>query len=599
MQVSRWITKARRLTFPSCDRILAHGGFNLTRFVAIATLTFIVTTTGVPRAWGQAPIAPSASTGNIVSAPVTLDGRELFQVSATATSNSDEQPDGILPLRRRVEIYENNLEDIVRTGFNPKTLAVTPGTIDGQTVIFARDRQQLPERKILSVTELDARIHGFPLSDWTTHLTELIRPALIRAQLERQPEYLQRQAALSCGIVLVAIAASLGLALFQKRLKAQCEVLEAQQPTEDTTTALVPQEETLEAGEAMSDRAEMMATALEQKRSWEQQQNANNFQRGLLQVAQVVVWLTALTWIFGRFPDTRPLHVWLLTKWKIVGILLGTYLAIRGSIVLIDRLLARWLERHALQPSPTQRKALRIVTFSHVLRGIVTFTLAAIGIIWVLAQLHIPTAPLLAGAGIFGFAISFGSQSLVRDVINGTLIFLEDQFAIGDIINVGSAAGVVEEMNLRITQLRNVDGRLSTVPNSSIATVHNLTKDWSRINFTVEVAHEADVDRAIELVKQTAEQLQRDSVWGERVLEPADVLGVNNIAHTGIEIVIWIRTQPGQQWAVAREFRRRLKLTFDAEGILIGAPKQLLSFANSLEFKSARAGKDGRSSAVN
>ncbi|MBD0344618.1 MAG: mechanosensitive ion channel family protein [Coleofasciculus sp. Co-bin14] len=569
----------------------------ISRFVVISLLAFILTITWGSTASGQAPTLPSAEMGNIVSAPVILDGRELFQVSAVGTSNSQANSDSLLPLGRRVEIYENNLEKIVQTGFDPKTLSITTGSLDGQTVIFASDRQQLSRRKILAISELDARIHGLSLSDWTEHLTDIIQIALIRAQQERQPSYLQHQAFISVVIVLGMALASLVIVFVQKGLKAQCKALQAQQPI-DTTASLTRQEEALNADElVVADRSPMIA-AMEQKMTQEQQYNANTLKRGVLQVAHAVIWLAGLTWIFGLFPYTRPLQTWLFTKWTIVGIVLGIYLAIRAITVLIDGLVKQWLERRSLQPSPAQRRALRVVTFSHLLKGVVTYTLVGIGIIWVLSHLHIPTAPLLATAGIFGFAISFGSQNLVRDVINGTLIFLEDQYAIGDIINVGNARGVVEEMNLRVTQLRDIDGRLSTVPNSSISTVHNLTKDWSRINFSVEVAHEADVDRAIEVVRQTAEDLQRDTEWGERILQPADILGVNNIAHTGIELVIWIRTQPGQQWSVAREFRRRLKLAFDQQGISLGAPKQLLSFDNSLDLKSFQTRQDGHSSAV-
>jgi small conductance mechanosensitive channel len=572
-----------------------HG--SLTNFAVISLLAFILTISWGSTASGQAPTLPSAEMGNIVSAPVTLDGRELFEVSAVGTSNSQAKPDSRLPLDRRVEIYENNLEKIVQTGFDSKTLSITTGSLDGQTVIFASDRKQLSRRKILAVSELDAHIHGLSLSDWAEHLTDIVRFALIRAQQERQPAYLQRQALISVAIVLAMIVTSLVLLFVQKRLKAQCEALQAQQPI-DTTASSSQREESLNEDEqAVADRSQMM-TMMEQKMTQEGQHDANTLKRGLLQVAHAVIWLVGLTWIFGQFPYTRPLQTLLLTKWTIVGIVLGTYLAIRASTVLIDSLVKQLLERQSLQASPTQRRALRIVTFSHLLKGVVTYTLVGIGIIWTLSQLHIPTAPLLATAGILGFAISFGSQNLVRDIINGTLIFLEDQYAIGDIINVGNARGVVEEMNLRVTQLRDSDGRLSTVPNSSISTVHNLTKDWSRINFSVEVAHEADVNRAIEVVRQTAEDLQGDSEWGERILQPADILGVNNIAHTGIEIVIWIRTQPGQQWSAAREFRRRLKLAFDQQGIPFGAPKQLLSFDNSLDLKSFKTGQDGHSSAI-
>jgi len=193
-----------------------------------------------------------------------------------------------------------------------------------------------------------------------------------------------------------------------------------------------------------------------------------------------------------------------------------------------------------------------------------------------LNQLQIPVGPVLAGAGILGIAISFASQSFVKDVINGCLILLEDQYAVGDVIDVGGASGLVEYMNLRVTQLRGAGGRLTTIPNGSIGIVHNLTKDWSRADFTIDVSYDTDVDLALAVLKQVAEQMQSDPEWQETILDPVSLLGVNRLDHSGIQIVIWIKTQPIKQWGVEREFRRRLKLAFAEHGISIGVPQRSL-----------------------
>ena len=276
----------------------------------------------------------------------------------------------------------------------------------------------------------------------------------------------------------------------------------------------------------------------------------------------------------------RHIQGWLFTKWELVGIILGTYAAIKASVVVIDRLLQGLLESDRETNILSKRRKLRLTTFVRVLGGIINYALVLIGIFLVLAHLRIPIAPLLAGAGILGFAISFGSQNLIRDIINGSLIVLEDQYAIGDVIVAGEAAGFVEDMNLRMTQLRGEGGRLTTIPNSSISIVHNLTKDWSRIDFRIEIPHEINVDRAIEIIRQVAEQMQRDPEWQEQIIDPVNVLGVNDISKTGVEIVLWLKTQPIQQFAVGREFRRRLKLAFDKEDITIGIPRYLLGLDN-------------------
>lgn len=144
----------------------------------------------------------------------------------------------------------------------------------------------------------------------------------------------------------------------------------------------------------------------------------------------------------------------------------------------------------------------------------------------------------------------------------------------------GEAAGFVEDMNLRMTQLRGTGGRLTTIPNSSISIVHNLTKDWSRVDFSIKLPHDVDIDRAMKIIKQVAQQMQGDREWQEQIIDPVNVLGVNDISETGVEIVLWLKTQPIQQFAVGREFRRRLKLAFDREGITIGIPRYLLGLEN-------------------
>jgi small conductance mechanosensitive channel len=182
----------------------------------------------------------------------------------------------------------------------------------------------------------------------------------------------------------------------------------------------------------------------------------------------------------------------------------------------------------------------------------------------------------LAGAGIIGVAISFASQSLIKDMINGFFILLEDQYGVGDVIIVGEVSGLVENMNLRITQLRNDEGRLITIPNSAITIVQNLSKEWSRVDLRIDVAYSADIDQALALIEQVAHDMSRDRPWSDLILEPPLLLGVDKLDHAGATVRLWIKTQPLKQWEVAREYRRRLKLAFDKAGIPFGVPQQSL-----------------------
>ncbi|MBZ8182965.1 mechanosensitive ion channel family protein [Oscillatoria salina] len=547
----------------------------LRRWVALCLLTFFLTINFVAIAPAKKSPNPTLAETPLIQAPIQLDGRILFHVAAAASSG--ESTKLLAPVQMRVESYEKKLNQIIRTGFNPQTLEIVAQDRGEQTIIIARDGKQLKEQKIAVITEMDARIHGLSLPDFVSELTTDIRLGLLQAQQRRQPTYLIRQSLVSGGIALLCFLITLFIAYFQKRLQnkfvRRCEKIEA-----------LPAQESLKnfnnESEIPANKQEQIGNLTEQKLSLEQKQNLNRLQRGILHIVQILIWLVALTIVSGFFPWTTWLNLWLITKWELVGTLLGIYLAIRVSTVLIDRLFKTWLDRLSLTPTPSQRRALRLVTFSRVLQGLIVYILGAIGIILALDHLDIPIAPLLAGAGIIGFAISFGSQNLIRDIINGSLILLEDQYAIGDFIDVGSASGLVEEMNLRITQLRGLNGRLSTIPNSNITTVHNVSKDWARIEFTFEISYNADLTKALSVISETAETMQKDPEWQEKIVDPVNLLGVNDLDHHGVQILMWIKTKPLQHWSVGREFRRRLKLAFDAENIAFGIPRQSLSWEN-------------------
>uniref|UniRef100_A0ACD5GRU8 Mechanosensitive ion channel family protein n=1 Tax=Desertifilum tharense IPPAS B-1220 TaxID=1781255 RepID=A0ACD5GRU8_9CYAN len=164
--------------------------------------------------------------------------------------------------------------------------------------------------------------------------------------------------------------------------------------------------------------------------------------------------------------------------------------------------------------------ALRFSTFSQVFKGITAVTLGGVGILSILSVVGVNIGPLLAGVGILGLGISFAAQSLIKDTINGFFILLEDQYAVGDVIAVGTVSGLVENMNLRITQLRNAEGRLITVPNSEIAIVENLSKDWSRVDVAIDVSYGSDVDRALSIIDEVAQKMSKEPVWREKIIDP-------------------------------------------------------------------------------
>lgn len=221
---------------------------------------------------------------------------------------------------------------------------------------------------------------------------------------------------------------------------------------------------------------------------------------------------------------------------------------------------------------------LRLKTMFHVLKWCGSITVIGLGLYMLLESLGINVAPLLAGAGIVGLAFGFGGQYLIRDVINGIFILLEGQYRINDVVQIGEHGGLVESVNLRITQLRDLEGRVIFIPNGEIKTVINFTKEYSYALLNVGVAYETDINHAIDVIKELGHEMRKDRRFGPLILEGLEMFGVTEFAESQMTIQFRIKTLPIKQWDVAREFRRRLKARFDAEKIEIPYPHRTLSW---------------------
>jgi small conductance mechanosensitive channel len=215
----------------------------------------------------------------------------------------------------------------------------------------------------------------------------------------------------------------------------------------------------------------------------------------------------------------------------------------------------------------------RAQTVSGLLKGVGRIVIVIFAIILTL-DTFMEIAPLLAGAGILGLAVSFGSQSLVKDVLAGFFILMEHQFDVGDVIEVAGKSGGVEKMTLRVVTLRDLDGTVHVVPNGQITTVSNRTRGWSRAVLDIGVGYASDVDQALETLRQEARAFAEDSAWSYKLDGPPEVVGVQGLGDNAVTIRVMLRTRPGMQWEVGREFRRRAKIRLDREGIEIPFPQR-------------------------
>ena len=228
-----------------------------------------------------------------------------------------------------------------------------------------------------------------------------------------------------------------------------------------------------------------------------------------------------------------------------------------------------------LATGPVQLRAVqRAETIGAVLRSIISAVIWTVAVFTILAEFAINLGPLIAGAGIAGVALGFGAQSLVKDFLSGMFMLVEDQFGVGDIIDVGDASGVVEGVSLRTTRVRDVEGTVWHVPNGTISRVGNKSQQWSRALIDFEVAYDTDLDKAKSVIKQVADEVWKDETWGVNVLEEPEVWGVEAFGPDGVAIRLVMKTSPSAQWKVMRELRQRMKTAFDANGIEIPFPQR-------------------------
>jgi len=298
---------------------------------------------------------------------------------------------------------------------------------------------------------------------------------------------------------------------------------------------------------------------------------ARQLTRALTLLAYGVAVLASMSLALERFGVNEPqwnprlLGHWALTHGvNIVIILVGAFIAVRAANLAIDHFQFKLTRRHAPADLEWQRRA---TTLGGILTSMVTATVAFVAILMLLRELTIDVLPILTGAGIAGLAIGFGAQNLVRDVISGFFLILEDQVRIGDLARINGVAGIVEQINLRTIVLRDGDGAVQVFPNGTIAALANLSKQFAFAVVDVRIAYNENMDRVIGTIREVGASMERDAMWGALVLAPLDILGVESIADGAATVRMKFKTQPLNQGRVGNELRRRLMTTFVGRGI--------------------------------
>ncbi len=262
---------------------------------------------------------------------------------------------------------------------------------------------------------------------------------------------------------------------------------------------------------------------------------------------------------------------------KIIFILICMLIALRLARFLGKKVSEYNDQRSDERTSQKERKK-RADTLIHISVFACRVVIVVTALFMVLQELGLDIAPLLAGAGVVGLAIGFGAQNIVKDFFSGFFILLENQYRVGDVVKIGDMSGVVENVNLRTTVLRDLAGILHVIPNGEIKMVSNMTFGWSRAVVEIGVAFKENLDRVFQVLSDTGKELAQDEGFREKIIETPEVLGVERFDASAIIIKILIKTRPMEQWAVGREYRKRIKEAFDREGIVIPFPQRVVHF---------------------
>lgn len=513
---------------------------------------------------------------------------------------------------------------------HPLTPKVEVGIKNSQTVVFFPSQPELglTQQTLVTVNQADEIANGKPVDilahEWRNRIQDSFDKALWNHELDRQYPWYRYQLS-SVFVVVAAVLVtilSFGRKFFiqRDRLLAQELRLLTQSLTKDieaevidptaepTDTRAEPSEPGAEAktdqpsqrkfpwqrpwvkdipfSHELKDRVNNawqnigdLATLNLRQQTWlKQRRNLSVLLAWTLLWLQVSCIFITIAIIVYIFPGIRPFTILFIGQAMYFPLLwIGLTLLDKIAGIFVDGFLNRWAREQQRYKGTSNRYPLRVTTYSPAIKGGISFLLCLVGILGSIWLFGINPLVLASFGGV-AFVLAFLARNVVEDMLNGTLILITDRYAIGDVVQVGDVSGLVEHMNIYITQLRGPEGRLTTIPNGKITIVENLTKEWSRAEFIVEIDQASDVDRALEVIKLVSEQMRADPLWQEKILEPAAILGVDNIASRGIQLQVWIKTQAGQHWAVGREFRLRVKKAFELAGIYFGSPHQQIVF---------------------
>jgi small-conductance mechanosensitive channel len=510
------------------------------------------------------------------TAPITLDGVTLFVVTSSVDGN------GGLPVNVRAQNVNSVLQSIVAvhtvggrldTTYDPETTRVEVSRQSGQPVLAVVDRDHRDPLPIVTVTSADSAYHQTTGDALASTWQETLQGALSHALSLRQPDVQRRNVREAIWLLAGLLAGTLavyGLVVLSSR---RIAALSEERDRHDRDLADEQAKSTTGDAPDAAEHRRRVVDLLVRGLAPDARLQLWRAVRGALLWGSALAWFSAGTWILLLFPATSSFgHALLRGGFTIAAIWIGAALLDRLVSIAIGRLPAIWSLQVLNASEDRAREMLRVPTIVRAVDGFKTFVIVFIAVLTTMAQIGLPVASVVTIGGVAAIAVSLAAQNLIRDFVSGFLVLSEDQYVVGDFVTISGQSGIVERLTLRMVQIREGAGGLVTISHSSATSVTNLSRNWSRVDFSIPVDPKADLPHALTIMRSTIDALGKEPEWSDAVLEPAEWVGIDSIDRNAVVLRGRIRTAPLRQFAVKRELYARVSAAFAAANIGFGIP---------------------------
>jgi moderate conductance mechanosensitive channel len=514
--------------------------------------------------------------GLFYTAPITIDGVPIFRIAVPVNVGSDQ-----ISVEMRQQSIEAAIAQVLApqtseansdTIYNPESLRVAVhGTGDVEQLV-ATDAHHTTPLPLLTVTSADAKYQKLPVLTLAESWRTKLETGLIAALQKRQPAAVKAnvQELWRAFATLVVVSLALWLVLWflrKKRIELWASIAKNRRDLDAAEAQQNPEHPS-----ATSHRRRFMGLAIRASGP-EMSSRAFKAISGILGWGLALTWFLTIVWALSLFPQTTQFSHSLQRRAVLLAVIIaGAFVLVRVAELAISQIARMYAERADLNEGSEERARLllRIPTLARAVAGFTTMVIVFVAVLGGMGAIGVTNNTVLTFGGIAALGITFAAQNLLRDLLNGAFVLIEDQYVVGDYVIVDDWSGVVEHMTLRVVQLRDSGGNLITIPHGQVTQVVNCSRNWSRVDYRVPIDARADVAAAIDVVRKTLVDLGAEERFGDWMLDPVELIGVDSISATGIVLRASIKTAPLRQFELKREINARVLKGLRDAGIALG-----------------------------